>query len=760
MKRLFLSLGAFALLGLSSCVDRIEVNPNYDPDTKEVFANFIFNVATSDSPSTKMTGDVVQADVDGAAKFRGINNGHIFALILGSSNTNKTAVGSEVAIGNSTTTGIKKVFELDEIITAGTLSGSGAAGTNQSKSHRVLELNVPTGVNNFLFYGKAIRDAGKTNDEQGFISFNVDHSSLGDTHFDLQPRLSSESDLTTYRETQTLIAKVLTNILCNPTVSLDGNTTLHWKDFATYDSQAARGSRFTPVTSSALGEVVGELFCNFVNIPSGSVRAGAGQSVVRTIGDMAVSIGQVAKALPTDPEEQKAALMAREIIKEMDRFFYITTPTSASVPENYNDNSFNPLWTQASENDPKVYNFSYVNTDSEDVRWRLADDIKRELSESNYSTVSLESIRFFPTYFNMPVGVAQLTIDEGTLVVSYADKPGAFNNNEQGIDIKKVMYPAELCYFGNSPIRVTNDVLDAADFPDGSGDGTNEWLNATSWAGWGDRGGEVISTTKSIAMCDNINYGTALLKVTVGYTNISATTPLVDNSGKSTSTNGNGAFFPEESPKISYDAAPDNLFYLTGILVGGQYQTVGWNFIKKSSVAKDYVVYDKIIDPFRGEHASAIAVKGGTAVSDANYTLLWDNYNGSDDTQDEVLVALEFVNNSGTDFWGENNIIRKGGTFYLVGKLIIPSEATSSFEWPANNDKYALPPYGEDGNTIKRERVFVQDYMTIADFKIGPKSLRHAYLTVPDLRSSQLSLGLSVDLKWRTGRTYSYILGE
>ncbi|MBO4537564.1 MAG: hypothetical protein J5694_01690, partial [Erysipelotrichaceae bacterium] len=129
---------------------------------------------------------------------------------------------------------------------------------------------------------------------------------------------------------------------------------------------------------------------------------------------------------------------------------------------------------------------------------------------------------------------------------------------------------------------------------------------------------------------------------------------------------------------------------------------------------------------------------------------------------EQIFVALEFINNSDTDFWGEHNIIRKGGTFYLLGKLVIPSETTSTFQWPTDVDPldlYVLPPYDQDGKTIKRERVFVQDYMTEANFKIGPTSLRHAYLTVPDLRSSQLSLGLSVDLQWRNGRTYTYILG-
>jgi len=48
--------------------------------------------------------------------------------------------------------------------------------------------------------------------------------------------------------------------------------------------------------------------------------------------------------------------------------------------------------------------------------------------------------------------------------------------------------------------------------------------------------------------------------------------------------------------------------------------------------------------------------------------------------------------------------------------------------------------------------------MTTANFKIGEHSLKYAYLTVPDLRSSSVTLGLSVDLKWETGLVFDNII--
>jgi hypothetical protein len=72
-----------------------------------------------------------------------------------------------------------------------------------------------------------------------------------------------------------------------------------------------------------------------------------------------------------------------------------------------------------------------------------------------------------------------------------------------------------------------------------------------------------------------------------------------------------------------------------------------------------------------------------------------------------------------------------------------------------------LPPYDNNGNTIKQRRVFMQDYKTIATFVLGEKSLQHALVAVPDLRTGQISLGLSVDMEWRTGLTFdNVILGQ
>ena len=80
--------------------------------------------------------------------------------------------------------------------------------------------------------------------------------------------------------------------------------------------------------------------------------------------------------------------------------------------------------------------------------------------------------------------------------------------------------------------------------------------------------------------------------------------------------------------------------------------------------------------------------------------------------------------------------------------------ASPTITWPTY---YAIPPY-TSGATTDTPRIFIQDYMTTATFTIGENSLQNAYSTVPDLRSSQTSLGLSVDLNWRAGLSFDNVV--
>ena len=179
-----------------------------------------------------------------------------------------------------------------------------------------------------------------------------------------------------------------------------------------------------------------------------------------------------------------------------------------------------------------------------------------------------------------------------------------------------------------------------------------------------------------------------------------------------------------------------NGFTLTGILVGGQ-KAVNWDFTTGSG-NDIYTIYDKTAG--EGLDVSTSAESG------TNYTLVLETLAGDDNGT--VRVALELVN-KGSDFAGANGeIIPAGGRFYIVGELK-----------PTLGTTY-------DANTKGKDRVFTQDHKTMVTFTINKgssnpndpdyrKGLGTATNGLPDLRSSSMELGLSVNLEWQLGLTFS-----
>ena len=694
--------GAIALLALAACNKESQAvhNPNYNPDTKEVNANFVFSVATSNSPTTKQSSANVQATLD--ESFRGIENAELLAYKL-------AADGSHVYAPAEA----NKMYDLGKVMAAGYLSNS---GTDQAQSRRVIELSLPTETNTLVFYGKAIKDG--TDDQEGKIGWSV-NKNIANNSFTLSPRVSGDN-LTAFNQYEAVIAAYL-NALCeagieNATVTYGVETltdiTLKWSDFANITTSGVTPKTTAPLDTTnttpmcALGEILADLFVSFNTMYTGEIRAGSGLAVRRMIADMYKVINNVASATPNSMAEAVAAQVATGILNKISSAF--TSPST-------------------------------------DCTWQSVSNVKTAAGYTGETSLATGNLADFPrTLFGVPSGVAQLVAQysAGKVTWNYASNlPATMGGGAMAVG--NYMFPAELCYFGNSPLRVTNDIHSTEDYPQG----VANWDNDAQWAAdvnnntvaW-TKNGHVLSTTRSVAMQDNINYGTALLKTTVGYK--SGVTVLKDNNAAIQLAR-KGATEEDASINITADA-----FTLTGILVGGQEREMGWNFVAKAAAPTFGVMIYDIDIP-----SGSIPVSGtGTP----NYTLVWDNWSASaGDSQNAVYVALEFTNNTGKDFWGNSNIVRNGGTFYLVGELDPTASGLAAISWPA---KYALPPYNAStGATIQNTRVFIQDYMTQASFVIGENSLKNAYVTVPDLRSTQISLGLSVDLSWETGLVFENI---
>ena len=344
----------------------------------------------------------------------------------------------------------------------------------------------------------------------------------------------------------------------------------------------------------------------------------------------------------------------------------------------------------------------------------------------NYSSIGTDYTEF-PETQGLPQGAMVLEYTTSTTApkFTYKTSGSSIGSTNNDINVDEIVYPACLEYFVNTPLKASNSEY------------TSWPSTATSWDAetWNSWGNAVQPTTRTIALQNTINYGVASLKTTIKA--ISSDGFLDDNQNSLSGGSLN-------NQKIAIGEG----FTVTGILIGGQPSKVDWNFLPGTTETFTKTVFDRDMPKDENDKISVIA-KNYSSNSDTStpfYTLLLDNMvtaTGSSVTQKDVNFAIELVNTSNTDFYGFDGIVAAGQKFYLVGKLSVSEGGNITF--PSDTD-YRFP-----GNGTKR--IFVQDYTT--NLNVTFKSLKNAYVTIPDLRASNLQLGLSVDLTWQSGLTFN-----
>ena len=338
----------------------------------------------------------------------------------------------------------------------------------------------------------------------------------------------------------------------------------------------------------------------------------------------------------------------------------------------------------------------------------------------------------FPTSLKLPMGAVQLQFDATNKQFSYksAVSPGT-SIFTTGINWTKICYPSEIVYFDNSPLRATDNYKNESNYANTVTDWDKQFQNATG-TDWVDT--EVKPTTRAVAMTNNVNYGVSMLESTVRL----ETTAMTDNMSKIV----NGA---SDQTGVSGTGME-----VTGILIGGQPATVGWNMIPVSGDKYENVIYDNDVQYHKGS-----VTKLSTTATDKNFTVVLDNY--ATTTQKDVNFALQ-IKNGDTDFYGAYGMIPAGSTFYLVGQLKV-SDGTGR----VRPKVYSAGGASEIWRTASEyritnettDRVFLQDYKTVANITLTADALKKAYSSVPDLRSTELLFGLSVDLKWEQGLIFN-----
>ena len=328
----------------------------------------------------------------------------------------------------------------------------------------------------------------------------------------------------------------------------------------------------------------------------------------------------------------------------------------------------------------------------------LSKAIVAAITNSTYASVSSSTLSLTSDISGYP---ANLNLPDGAAAVKWDDTNNKFEVDNSGNTVGSLnayVYPASLWYTVNTPIRVatSKQADDYGVYNKSANTPVTTWDEALAL--YGTSNGSVSSTTRSIALVNPIQYAVGRLDVLVKCAN-----SLKDQQGNTVN-------------------VPTGGFPVTAVLIGGQKAV---NFAFTSPSGDEYTIYDKDVT---GVYAKAgSSYDGGT-----NYTLALETAEGTD-----VNIAVEFENNTGADFYGKDGqVIPKDGKFYLTATLSA-SDAT------------------ETGT-----RVFKQDYYTTAKLTIvegsasSPAGLGVATNTIPDLRTPQLELGMSVNLEWQAGHEY------
>ena len=383
----------------------------------------------------------------------------------------------------------------------------------------------------------------------------------------------------------------------------------------------------------------------------------------------------------------------------------------------------NDIYTKTTDATAKALSEAILNKIAENFKVAVSGTPATYQWGNSYASGTSSTVVNYPTSLGVPDGCAIIEFDKAAGQFVY--KNSSTSISKVSVEYGDVTYPAELTYYCNSGLWQSSVAKEAASYPTTAVD----WMKAPIWTGSGWNSEAVSATTRAVAMKENITYGVSQLKATVQR---NVENSFTDNAAAiSGGTTSNNVFSGTADDGIS--------FSLSGVLIGGQPDAAQFEYLPKST-AFNKVIYD----PFPDSSISGLpASDNGKTVT--NYTLVLDNFTVNE-TQAKVYVALELM--ADKSFYGLSGYINAGQKFYLVGELDPMSTSLDPVDW----SKQTSFESGDTGYGV--DRVFIRDAVTTATFTIGKEALQRAYSTIPDLRSTQMFFGLSVDLQWKAGLNF------
>lgn len=329
----------------------------------------------------------------------------------------------------------------------------------------------------------------------------------------------------------------------------------------------------------------------------------------------------------------------------------------------------------------------------------------------------------FPTAFGLPEGSVSLTYTPSATpgqpgTFAYSTDPTQYGT--YAMDYKKIVSPADLWYLSNTAIRTSEQEQ-------------NENVGTMTWQQFIDACYEsdsrsVTPATKSIAAMSPLQYSVGRLDSYAHF--VQGTIYARDIKS------------PTDDSKQQAVTVPAEGFRITGILVGGQPDRVGWDFTASSlttPVDASQTIYDNVMTTMDGSTSNTYVKQSAMEPAEPfTRTLLFETPGVptpasavAADTNDEVVnIAIELENNTAQPFYGEDGLIPVGGRFYLISAIRLSDKAS-------------------EANSRGIRSVFMKDYITVVNITIH--SLKHAYNTIPNLTVPSQELGISIDLQWKEG---------
>lgn len=306
----------------------------------------------------------------------------------------------------------------------------------------------------------------------------------------------------------------------------------------------------------------------------------------------------------------------------------------------------------------------------------------------------------YPASIGLPDGAATVLWTGNAFVPQTVTTTTANINS-----IDRFVYPAELWYYTNSRIKTsnkenTNKQASGEQYP-------VFWGTSTDWSAvlsnYEFDNGIISNRTTAVAIKKPLQYAVGRLEAKL---NACDGATLTDANGTSI-------------------AIGNNVFPLTGIILGSQYQA-NFDFTPKTDTPVRFI-YDA--HPTGATNTLHIYTDDNSSSATANAAATANTLVLQTPDDEPVTVILEFQNNGDTPFKGVNGIIYPGTRFYLIGSI----------------DPDALPDNAKTGTDIDN-RAFTQDCTTTVSFKV--ESLAKAYNVLPDILGGRLEIGVQLISDW------------